>query len=40
MCNLISLNFGGPYYSSTKCVNQKSVQFVPGEHADIFRSVA
>ena len=40
MCNLFSLNFGGPNYSSIKRVNHKGVQFVPGEHADIFRSVA
>ena len=40
MCDLFSLNFAGPNYSSIKCVNQKGVQFVPGEHIDIFRSVA
>ena len=40
MCDLFSLNFGGPNYSFTKRVNQKGVQFVPGEHVDIFRSVA
>ena len=40
MCDLFSLNFGGPNYSFIKCVNQKDVQFVLGEHVDIFWSVA
>ena len=40
MCELFSLNFAGPTYSTTKRVNQKGVQFVAGEHVDIFRSVA
>lgn len=40
MCELFSLNYCGPNYSTTKRENQKGVQFVPGEHADIFKSVA
>ena len=40
MCDLFSLNFASPNYSSTKRVNQKGDQFVPGEHIDIFWSVA
>lgn len=34
------LNFGGPEFSTTKRENQKGVQFVPGEHREIFRGVA
>ena len=40
MCELFSLNFAGPTYSTTKRVNQKGVHFVAGEHVDIFQSVA
>ena len=40
MCDLFSLNYSGPNYSSTKWEYQKGVQFVLGEHVEIFRTVA
>jgi hypothetical protein len=40
MCDLFSLNFVGPTYMTVKRENQKGVQFVPGEHREVFRCVA
>ena len=40
MCELFELNYAGPNPSTTKRENQKGVQFVHGEHVDIFQSVA
>jgi len=40
MCDMFSLNYTRPIYSTTKRENQKGVQFVPGEHAEIFSNVA
>lgn len=40
MCDLFTLNFSGPNYISTKCVNHKGVQFILGKHVDIFWSMA
>jgi hypothetical protein len=40
MCDLFSLNFAGPTYMTIKRENQKGVQFVPGEHREVFRCVA
>ena len=40
MCDLFTLNFSGPNYSSTKCVNHKGVQFILGKYVDIFWSMA
>jgi len=37
MYNLFSLNYRSPNYNTTKCKNQKGVQFVRGEHVDIFK---
>ena len=39
MCDLFSLSYSGPNYSTTKRENQKGVQFIPSEHTDIFKSV-
>ena len=38
--DLYSLNFGGPKISTIKRVGRKSVQFVPGEHREIFKAIA
>jgi hypothetical protein len=40
MCDLFSLKFAGPSYSSIKHESRKGVQFVPGEHREVFRAVA
>jgi hypothetical protein len=40
MCDLFSINFHGPTLSTIKRQNAKGVQFVPGEHANIFKAVA
>lgn len=40
MYNLFLLNYSGPNYNTAKRENQKGVQFVPREHANIFKSVA
>lgn len=40
MCDLFSLNFFGPTLNTTKRENKKGVQFISGEHASIFASVA
>jgi hypothetical protein len=40
MCDLFSINFHSPTVSIIKCQNAKGVQFVPGEHANIFKVVA
>jgi hypothetical protein len=40
MCNFFGLNFAGPSYSTIKLENQKGVQFVAGEHRELFKSVA
>jgi hypothetical protein len=33
---LFALNYVDPNFSTTKRENQKGMQFVPGEHVDIF----
>ena len=40
MCDLFALNFGGPSYDCIKRENKKAVQFIAGEHAALFSSVA
>lgn len=40
MCDLFALNFAGPNYSTIKRDLKKGVQFLPGEHAEIFAVVA
>lgn len=40
MCDLFSLNFAAPSYSTVKRENIKGVRFVAGEHPLIFQSVA
>ena len=40
MCDLFSLNYAGPSYSTVKRENKKGIQHVPGEHGDIFAAVA
>jgi hypothetical protein len=40
MCDLFTLNFAGPSYTTVKRENKKGVQFVPGEHPQIFACVA
>jgi hypothetical protein len=40
MCDLFALNFAGPTYSTIKEDLKKGVQFVPGEHSEIFGAVA
>ena len=40
MVDLFSLNYGGPKISTVIRENRKGVQFIPGEHAEVFRAVA
>jgi hypothetical protein len=40
MCDLFTLNFVGPSWSTVKRENQKGVQFMPGEHRQVFQFVA
>jgi hypothetical protein len=40
MCDLFALNYAGPGYSTVKRDCRKGVQFVPGEHSQIFKAVA
>jgi hypothetical protein len=40
MCDLYALNFLGPLFSTTKREIRKGVQFIIGEHADVFKSIA
>jgi len=40
MCDLFALNFAGPTYSTIKEDLKKGVQFVPGEHSEMFGAVA
>lgn len=40
MIDIFSLNFAGPSYSQVKRDLSKGVQFIPGEHAEIFAAVA
>jgi len=40
ICDLFALNFAGPNYKTIKKENQKGVQFVHGEHLEIFAAVA
>lgn len=40
MCDLFQLNYDGPSYSTTKRECKKGVQFIAGEHSEIFASVA
>jgi hypothetical protein len=39
-CDMFSLNFTGPTFSSVKRDNKKGVQFIPCEHKEVFQSVA
>jgi hypothetical protein len=39
MCDLFSLNFGGPSYDCAKRENKKGVQFIAGEHSSVFATV-
>lgn len=36
MCDLFSLDYGGPNFNTTKRENRNGMQFVHGEHANIF----
>jgi hypothetical protein len=40
MCDLFALNFVGPSYCTVKRENKKSVQFISGEHIEIFKCIA
>ena len=40
MVDLFALNFGGASYSKVKRDVKKGVQFIPGEHSEVFASVA
>lgn len=40
MVDLFSLNFAGPSYSQVKWDIKKGVEFIPGEHPEIFAVVA
>jgi hypothetical protein len=40
MCDLFSLNYAGPNFSTIRRQNQKGVHFMPGKHASIFKAVA
>ena len=40
MCDLFSLNYCRPSYSTTKKENKKGVRFIGGEHSEVFASVA
>ena len=40
MCDLFTLNFGGPSYDCTKRENKEGVQFIAGEHSALFAAVA
>lgn len=40
MCNVFSLNYCGPNYSTIKRDHAKGVQFILGEHSEIFAAVA
>lgn len=39
MCNLFSLNFSGPEITITKRENKRGVQFISGEHKEIFQTL-
>ena len=40
MCDLFALNFAGPSFSTIKRDLKKGVQFLPGEHSNIFKAIA
>jgi hypothetical protein len=40
MCDLLTLNFGGPSYDCTKRENKKMVQFIVGEYFLLFAAMA
>jgi hypothetical protein len=40
MCELFSLNFGAPSFSTVKKDNKRGVHFIAGEHAAFFQCVA
>ena len=40
MVDMFSLNFIGPSHSTMKHDNKKGVQFISGEHREVFQSVA
>ena len=39
MCNVVSLNYSGPNYSTVKKDHKKGVQFILGEHSELFLAV-
>ena len=40
MCDVFSVNYLGPNYSTIKWDHKKGVHFIPGEHSEIFATVA
>jgi hypothetical protein len=40
ICDLFTLNFVGPSWSTVKHENQKGIQFTPSKHRQVFQSVA
>ena len=40
LCDLFALNFAGPSYDTIRRECRKGVQFISGEHAEIFESIA
>ena len=40
LCDLFALNYAGPSFDTIRRECRKGVQFVAGEHADIFKSIA
>ena len=40
LCDLFTLNFAGPSYDTIRRERRKGVQFISGEHAEIFESIA
>jgi len=40
LCDLFALNFAGPSFDTIQQECRKGVQFIAGEHAEIFESIA
>jgi hypothetical protein len=40
LCDMFALNFAGPGFDTIRRECRKGVQFIAGEHADIFKSIA
>jgi len=40
LCDLFALNFAGPSYETIRRECRKGIQFIAGEHAEIFESIA